>query len=183
MKKEISAEVIENFNTTVDNAIKKIEMLNIDYKDWNSYYKLLLSTLCLQLPKIRYYDLANALIMANVICKTDEESKKLESKRTRLSESIAQAVQLSKQRDKGISFELYNTISLNEGIRELSEAIKRDMEAKKLAYKGKDGKDYYDLESLRQADADYMKFRNPPIEKPYINNNIEIIDNNKGFRR
>ena len=183
MKKEISEEVIQKFDTDVNNAIKQIEMLNIDYRDWNLYYNLLLSTLCFQLPKIRYFDLANALIMANVICKTDDESKKLNNKRTQLKESVAQAVQLSKQRDKGINFELYNTISLNEEIREVLEAVKRDMEEKKVVYIGKDGKDYYDLESLIQANANYIKFKNPPIEKSYINNYIEIIDETKGFRR
>ena len=183
MKEEISVETIQNFNNIVNDAINKMQKLKLDYSDWNSYYNLLLSTLCLQLPTIRYYDLANALIMASVICKTQDEEKVFNSKRTRLGESIAQAVQLSKQRDKGISFELYNAISLNEAIREVSEAIKRDIEKKKLAYKGKDGKYYYDLESLRQADAEYRKYMYQPIEKPFINNNVEIIDETKSTRR
>ena len=179
MKKEISAETIQNFNDTVNNAINKMQRLKLDYSDWNAYYNLLLSTLCLQLPTVHYYELANALISATVICKTQDEEKVFNSKRNRLGESIAQAVQLSKQRDKGISFELYNAISLNEAIREVSEAIRRDIEEKKLAYKGKDGKDYYDLESLRRADEEYRKYMYQPIEKPYI----DIIDETKGTRR
>lgn len=160
MEKKITPELIQNFNNVVNNIISKIQKQNIAYSDWKSYYNLLTSSLCLQLPTIPYYDFANTLFSAKVTFTTPQEEKDFNSEITLLGESIVEAVALSKKRDKGINFELYNAISLSEAFISISKAIQES---------------YY-VEASWQANAEYMRYKNPPKEKPYINNDMYIID-------
>lgn len=183
MKNYLTPETMEIFDKAIKDAIIKIQTSKLSYEDWNSYYNLLIKSLYMQIPTVNYYEFASSLETATVMFKTEEEEKKYNAKLKQLKKNISFAEQLSKNSDMAIDFGLFNVISLDEAIRELSAFIERDREARKLAYIGKDGKDYYDLESLSQANANFMKYRNPPIEKSYINNNIEIIDDFKKPRR
>ena len=176
MNDYLSIETMTIFDNRIKKIIDRIKICKLNYEEWISYYNLLLKTLYMQIPTINYYEFATTLIEATVIFKTEEEEKDYNEKLKQLKKNISFAEELSKNSNMDINFGLFNVISLDEAIKELAIAIQKDNDERKIAYKGKDGKDYYDFESLILANKNYMTFKNPIIEKR--SNNIIIENNN-----
>lgn len=182
MREYLNKETMEIFDKAIKEAIQNIKILKLSYREWNSYYNLLIKTLYMQIPTVNYHEFANSLITATVMFETEDVEKSYNDKLKRLKKNVIFAQEIAENSNRGINFELFNVISLDGAIKELSDFIKRDIETRKVAYKGKDGNDYYDLESLMIANQNYMKYRNPLIEKTSKNIFIEKIDTNKYYR-
>ena len=64
-------------------------------------------------------------------------------------------------------------------LEQLRRDINEDIERRKLAYIGKDGRSYGSTQDLEAANNAYFDYMNPKIEKPNLYDDIGT----KGFRR
>ena len=116
MKDDMQVELIQKINKIVNKIIRKLEITEVSYSMWNSYYNLLLKLIYNKVPTVSYYEFATALCLANVSFKTKEEEKMFIKQKDGLGKSISMAMQLSKTTNEDISFSLYNTTTLRESI-------------------------------------------------------------------
>jgi len=149
-------------------AIKNVQEKKINYNDWNLYYNLLLKTLHFQLSEIKYRELAIALADAEVVmCKSNKEQETIKNRQGQLAADIMAAKKLSANGQSDFNYELEQALALSAAIKDLSTVAKKDLKDNEFAYIGKDGKDYYSFEALREADEVNMKFMFPKIDDKF----------------
>lgn len=182
MSEYLTPKLIEVYEWTVKDATVRIKNHELTYSDWKSYVNMLKKSIYMQIPTINYYEFACLLANAKVSYEKEEDAEKHRKELEKLRKDISYAETLSQQTNRHIDFELFNAISFDEAIRELRQFIERDRQEKKLAYIGKDGKDYYDLDDLLRANENYLKHKYPPIEKSY-KNNFEYIEDRDNIHR
>ena len=148
MNEYLSTKLIEVFEWTIKDATVRIQNHELTYSTWKSYVNILKKSVYMQIPTINYYEFACLLVNARVKYEKEDETEKHRRELEKLRKDISYAERLSQQTNKHIDFELFNAMSFDSAIRELCEFIERDRQEKKLAYIGKDGKDYFNLDDL-----------------------------------
>ena len=138
---------------------------------------ILRKSVYMQIPTINYYEFACLLANAKVKYEKEDETEKHKEELKKLRKDISYAENLSQQTNRHIDFELFNAMSFDSAIRELREFIERDIQEKKFAFIGKDGKDCFNLEDLLRANANFLKYKFPLKERTY-KNNFEYIEDN-----
>lgn len=182
MNNYLTPELIEVFEWTIKDAIVRTKNHELTYSTWKSYVNILKKSVYMQIPTINYYEFACLLVNARVRYEKEDDTEKHRKELEKLRKDISYAERLSQQTNKHIDFELFNAMSFDSAIRELYEFIERDRQEKKLAYIGKDGKDYFNLDDLLRANENYIKYKFPPIEKSY-KNNLQYNEDKDNIRR
>lgn len=177
MNEYLPPELIEVFEWTIKDATVRIKNQELTYSTWKSYVNILKKSVYMQIPTINYYEFACLLVNARVKYEKEDETEKHRRELEKLRKDISYAERLSQQTNKHIDFELFNAMSFDSAIRELREFIERDRQEKKLAYIGKDGKDYFNLDDLLRANENFLKHKFPLKERTY-KNNFEYIEDN-----
>ena len=182
MKEYLSPQIIEVYEWLIKDALLRIENHGLTYSTWKSYVNILRKSVYMQIPTINYYEFACLLANAKVKYEKEDEADKHKKELEKLRKDISYAETLSEHTNRHIDFELFNAMSFDSAIRELREFIERDRQEKKLAYIGKDGKDYFNLDDLLRANQNYLKYKFPLKERTY-KNNFEYIEDKDNIRR
>lgn len=177
MKEYLSPELIEVFEWSIKEATVRIKNHELTYNTWKSYVNILKKSVYMQIPTINYYEFACLLVNARVKYVKEDDAEKHRIELEKLRKDISYAELLSETRNTHIDTELFRAISFDEAIIELREFIERDRQEKKLAYIGKDGKEYFNLDDLLRANENFLKYKFPLKERTY-KNNFEYIEDN-----